>query len=773
MRDVISHQYDQIDLDTVWGEIQQEIPALLELIMPLLPEEPAEDIAMVANSSDSPLHVQSRIAALEQENNRLRKSEARYRQVVENAPISILLLNTKGYITEMNQAAVQLYGLSMKQLNQQACPIFENPQLVENGTLPYMQQALAGETVIERPTYYDASRNFEGGKLNYGKGHYCPIWNAAGEVEEIVEIAADFSDFFELQQQFLQAKEHAAQERARLLSTVAQVANLLLRSSDYTAVLPDVVRRLGEAVESDQCSITGDVIDSDSGKPSAVKFHTVWDAEGVTPAFDVMVESPMEDRESHEFHEMFLQGQTANFLVADKREPLQSIFASQGITSMLIVPIMVQAEQDRAELLKTVTTVANQLLRSTVLQAEEAKQAAITREREKAALSRAAELAKANEALKRSLTMLAHEPSLDKFLGYVLQTIADQLGDCSGAVYLYSEFHNTTLLHLNYENGHLQQGERITHPAATLPRPPQAWDDQYLPLLRHNQLLIHHATEFDSPAYAPYRQHNRERGIQTLLIVPMLFGDQLLGSLTLRSTQHRDYIPEELELARALAQQATLAIQLTQLAEQRRQTAVLEERNRIARDIHDTLAQSFTGIIMQLEATKSLPNSNCPDLHTSLECIGELARLGLSEARRSVRALRLEALETADFSTALQCLLHRTTNGTSIRATLAIEGTPRPLCPNLEENLLRIAQEALTNAIRHGHAHTIILQLLFEPTTVHLQITDDGSGFDPHSTSFSGFGLLGMQERTNQLNGQFHLVSQPEQGTAITVSVPI
>jgi signal transduction histidine kinase len=424
---------------------------------------------------------------------------------------------------------------------------------------------------------------------------------------------------------------------------------------------------------------------------------------------------------------------------------------------------------------ETVQALAYQasLALETLRLAEEAKQAAIAREQEKAAQERAAELAKANEALKQSLTLLAQEPVLDKVLDYVLQTTVNQLGDRSGAIYLYSKPAHLSLMHLNYEDGQLQQGDAITHPAATRSRPPQAWDKQYLPLLRQNQILIHHASEFDSPAYAPYRQHNRDRGIQTLLIVPMLLGDQLLGSMTLRSTQHRNYTPEELELARALAQQATLAVQLTQLAEQRRQTAVLEERNRMARDIHDTLAQSFTGIVLQLEATKRLLKGGCSDTQASLDCIGDLARLGLAEARRSVRALRLEALETTDFSTALHQILHHMTKGTSTRATLAVEGVVRRLSPDAEENLLRIAQEALTNAIRHGHASTIAVQLLFEPKIIHLQISDDGDGFDSQHISFSGFGLLGMQERVEQLNGQFHLISQPGQGTTITVSVSL
>jgi PAS domain S-box-containing protein len=267
---------------------------------------------------------------------RSRQVEARYRQIFENAPISMLSINPQGYITEMNQAAEQLYGLSIEQLNQQAGSIFENAQLVENGTLPYMRRALAGETVIEQPSCYDSSRDNSAGKTGFGKGHYFPIWEE-GQVREIIEIAPDCSDWFA-------AQEAAAQERAKLLGSIAQVANLLLKSSDYTTVLPDVVRLLGEAVESDRCSIAQDVwrptseqiavtVLSDWCKPGDKQIQTVAPELAAGLMGDWI-----------EFHQQFLQGEVLNSQIADLAEPMRSRFAAQAITSILIVPIMVQGK---------------------------------------------------------------------------------------------------------------------------------------------------------------------------------------------------------------------------------------------------------------------------------------------------------------------------------------------------------------------------------------------------------------------------------------------
>ncbi|MCU0570244.1 MAG: PAS domain S-box protein [Oculatellaceae cyanobacterium Prado106] len=281
---------------------------------------------------------------LQQDYERLQKSEARYRQVVENAPISILFIDSQGCIPEMNRAAEQLYGLSLEQLNEQACPIFENPQLVENGTLPYMRQAFAGEAAVESPTYYDASRDSEGGKFHYGQGHYAPIWNAAGEVEEIVEITANVSHVFELQEQLLQERDRATQERIHILSTIAQVANLLLSSSDYTTVLSEVVQLLGEAVGSDRCSITQDVVSFDSQEAIAARLLQEWDRAGVLPSSEILSEIPIDDEAMQRIYQRFVQGETVNLLTTEAPESLRTILEMQRITSILIVPILVQGK---------------------------------------------------------------------------------------------------------------------------------------------------------------------------------------------------------------------------------------------------------------------------------------------------------------------------------------------------------------------------------------------------------------------------------------------
>jgi PAS domain S-box-containing protein len=207
------------------------------------------------------------------------------------------------------------------------------------------------------------------------------------------------------------------------------------------------------------------------------------------------------------------------------------------------------------------------------------------------------------------------------------------------------------------------------------------------------------------------------------------------------------------------------------LAEQEKQAAVLRERNRIAQDIHDTLAQGFTGILVQLEAADCAPEQEQVRMHIARA--RDLARESLQEARHSVHALRPHPLEGGGLQGALARLVRQSTSVTSYSAQFQIFGVPYPLAPEVEEHLYRIGQEAVTNAIRHAEATEIRVELFFEPAEMRLCIQDDGRGFDMHSTfQTSGFGLTGMYERTEHIGAQMLLASHPGQGTSITITVP-
>lgn len=265
----------------------------------------------------------------------------------------------------------------------------------------------------------------------------------------------------------------------------------------------------------------------------------------------------------------------------------------------------------------------------------------------------------------------------------------------------------------------------------------------------------------------------RSKGITAALAAPMFVEGKVKGFLAIHFEKGRSHRREEVELARALANQAMLALQLQRLTAQSRQTAVLEERARMARDIHDTLAQGFTSVIVQLEAAQDASSLGLTDEASShIVRAGNMARYGLSEARRSVQALRLKALDDSDFCSALRNLVQTMTANTGMHSEVALVGEPRAIPPHWEDNLLRISQEVVTNALRHARASQFEVRLIFDRLALQLELRDDGVGFDPARRQ-DGFGIIGMKERIAQMQGKITILSAPAEGTAVLISMPL
>jgi PAS domain S-box-containing protein len=216
---------------------------------------------------------------------------------------------------------------------------------------------------------------------------------------------------------------------------------------------------------------------------------------------------------------------------------------------------------------------------------------------------------------------------------------------------------------------------------------------------------------------------------------------------------------------------------ITDISDRRRaeQASILEERNRMAREIHDTLAQAFTGILLHVGSVTQMlaDNSGSAQIYLErLEKIDELARTGLAEARRSVVALRPQLLEESTLQSALHRLV--TQMRSTINTTLIYEskGVVYSLPTEVENHLLRIGQEALTNAIKYANASKILVELAYHDAQCLLRVKDDGQGFGVGSiSSLGGFGLLGMSERAERIGAHLAIQSQPGQGTEIIVTV--
>src|ERR1700726_4301259 len=217
------------------------------------------------------------------------------------------------------------------------------------------------------------------------------------------------------------------------------------------------------------------------------------------------------------------------------------------------------------------------------------------------------------------------------------------------------------------------------------------------------------------------RSYLFERGVRTLLILPLTISGQLVGSLTFRFTEEREFRPEEIKIARALASQASLAIQLTRLAKAARQSAVLQERNQLVGEIHDSLAQFFTGISMQLGAAKEVIKTGGDNGLSYIERASELAQFGLAEARRSAFSLQPSVIEESGLIETLQKLVERSNIPGRLRCNFhSIGVAEESLPPTARHELLRIAQEAISNALRHAKPTVISVHLRCKPPNLVL-----------------------------------------------------
>jgi PAS domain S-box-containing protein len=202
--------------------------------------------------------------------------------------------------------------------------------------------------------------------------------------------------------------------------------------------------------------------------------------------------------------------------------------------------------------------------------------------------------------------------------------------------------------------------------------------------------------------------------------------------------------------------------------------AVLEERTRLARDIHDTLLQGFTGIALKLVAAINRVTGPVESV-VALRDLVDLAQQTLTDARRAVWDLRSPALEGGDFSAAVRTAAEDCVRGTTLELEYDIGGAARPVDPDVEAVVIRVAQEAITNVVKHADARTVRVRLSFETRRIRLSVIDDGRGFAvaPDFQAYGGhWGLLGMRERASQIHGKLSLRSTPGHGTEVVLLVP-
>jgi nitrate/nitrite-specific signal transduction histidine kinase len=272
--------------------------------------------------------------------------------------------------------------------------------------------------------------------------------------------------------------------------------------------------------------------------------------------------------------------------------------------------------------------------------------------------------------------------------------------------------------------------------------------------------------------HSPAAHHVRGR---SYVGVPMRIKNKILGVLSVVSEKERPIGPEEVTLLATIADQVGVAVENARLYEQAEQLAVIEERQRLARELHDSVTQSIYSVNLMAETARRA--ASVGDLDRTrhlLDRCGEMARQALKEMRLLVYELRPAALAQEGLVGALQQRLDTVEGRAGVKCRLLVEGDSSLLLPSVEMNFYRIAQEALNNALKHAEATEVTVSLQIKAESANLIINDNGKGFDPSvAREQGGIGLKSMQERTAQLAGKFTLESAPNKGATVSVCLPI
>ncbi|HTL91900.1 MAG TPA: GAF domain-containing sensor histidine kinase [Steroidobacteraceae bacterium] len=565
------------------------------------------------------------------------------------------------------------------------------------------------------------------------------------------------------------------QARERLLTASARASRLLLEAPDVRAAIPGVLGLIGEAARVDRVNL----MQTRSGAAGERLLTVVseWTAEHGTL---LSAEAALRTCNEASYPDVFAElraGRSVYFNKAGSSAGHNSAIEGAGTQTKAIVPIFVAGEFngivgfdntqrqraiDASELaaLETAAGVIGAALHRERLVDD------VRRERERAAEQRVAELAKANAVIRGNLERLAGETDLHSFMGHMLLEATRQFGASSGDVVVRDDSLQEWRV-----VAHVHDDQLTAAPYAhRVPLEGSEFTELYGDALR--QVLYVDIASLQTNTWPGLMEYHRAQGEIGTVLYPMMFGGRSVGFLGLTFRRNAEEVTRS-ELLVALAQQATLAVQLTRLAHAAREAAVLMERTRIGQEIHDGLAQAFTGILLQLGAVEEFPScrKRGSELAVTLSHIRELARDGLAEARRSVMALRLDQTRRAGLELALRQVAERSTVPGGVTCTFEGDAIDTGLKPEQEHELLRIAQEAVSNAVRHARPRTVRITMNDLGEYWELAVTDDGAGMEqsPELSARQGFGLASMRQRASAIGGEWQIASAPGHGTRVSV----
>jgi signal transduction histidine kinase len=385
------------------------------------------------------------------------------------------------------------------------------------------------------------------------------------------------------------------------------------------------------------------------------------------------------------------------------------------------------------------------------------------------------------EVVSLALDLLVREPDIEGFFGALAQTMVEESESHTCGVWLIDDSGERCDLWMVYVKDRLYTPSKddwdASHPVDPAKRLACTTLAEHLFNYRPGWTETVEYRSDDERLPEQWRTFAQRMESATVVAAPLQLGSRNLGWMTVSSPGSAG--PESqwwrVALIEAITRQAALALHHSRIVDshrrEERRKAILEERNRLARDIHDNLAQGFAAILMQLQAAQRLAGSTLPPtLASTIDTAVDLARTHLTEARRSVGALRPNvSAHDEDIAAALKRLADMARRTAGIPIDLAVDELPR-VGDGIEREIIAIAQEALTNAARHSRAKRITIQAsVVQSVGVRLSVADDGRGMMRDQPS-SGFGMTSMQERAERIGASLTIVTAPRKGTEVVVA---
>ena len=376
-----------------------------------------------------------------------------------------------------------------------------------------------------------------------------------------------------------------------------------------------------------------------------------------------------------------------------------------------------------------------------------------------------------SDAVQLALDLLVREPDIAGFFRVFIRKLVEECESYACGVWLLDDESKRCDLWMAYVGDRFFAKESDDWTSLSLPRESMA---AHLLAYESGWHDIAEYSADDARLPAAVHQFNQSSGVQSILVAPLVLSTRNLGWIGLSTGATSDCETQwRRAMLDAMARQATLALHQSQLAErngvEERRQAVLEERNRMARDIHDTLAQGFAAILMQLQATQRAASALTPSVAKSLETAVDLARTHMIEARRSVSALRPKQSAVEDVSGALRRMTDLARRTAEVPIDLSIENMPA-FGGGVEREIIGIAQEALTNAVRHSRARRITIQAAaVRSVGFRMSIADDGRGIAKDHAGL-GFGMTSMRERAERIGASLTIVTAPRAGTEVVLA---